>query len=665
MFDIKTMFFDVKILRFTVLFIFLPLELMAAREIPIEDFVRHLDYLNINISPDGTHYAARMRNKGRVVGIVVNRATGKATTSVQGTLGDEITSLRWINNDRLIYTFAEKSAFYDSPSSYGELFAINKDGSKNEMIFGFRADDKKLGTKINKRRKNSYSSHEVISRLKNDPKNILILEHPWEKTLTGWWDTRNKKTIVVRLNTVTGRKYIIENLPHAGATAVADDEGNLLFTTWQDEEGDFQSAYRKNNDAPWQDIKSVFDLNGRVYPVGASQLLGKAWIYAEQGEKLLDNLYEVDFKSQNIRPIYDNLDTDLYRTTFANSVPIFGISYPKKFRYHYVDKNHTLSVAHRKLAKSFKGQEVSIVSSTNDHAEVVFRVTSDVNPGEYFIFDTKTNKADLLWVNQSWIDVAQMLPKQPIELEARDGMILHGYLTLPKKSEKAPLVVLPHGGPFGVRDYWRYESKVQLLASRGYGVLQINFRGSGGYGRTFVESGHRQWGGDLINDIVDATKWVVEQGYADKKNMCIYGASYGGYAALMSAIREPDLFQCAIGHVGVYDLEYLFTKGFYEKLNHSKSFFEKTVGNDLEFLRANSPVNHAEKIKAAIMLVHGSKDLIAPALHTKEMRKNLKKAGKKVKWLQFGKAGHGIRDEKDRAKFYKEVISFLDEHIGD
>ena len=211
------------------------------------------------------------------------------------------------------------------------------------------------------------------------------------------------------------------------------------------------------------------------------------------------------------------------------------------------------------LMRAFPGSNVRITSTTADGSLAIVFVDSDVNPGDYYLFDTKTMRAEFLRATRTWIDPRQMRPRKPIEVTARDGVKLHGYLTQPAGTGPQPLVVLPHGGPHGIRDTWEFDWEAQLLASRGYAVLQINFRGSAGYGMDFETAGYRQWGAGMQDDVTDATRWAIEQKVTEPNRICIFGGSYGAFAALMGAAREPDLYRCAVGYAGIYDLELMLS----------------------------------------------------------------------------------------------------------
>jgi len=244
-------------------------------------------------------------------------------------------------------------------------------------------------------------------------------------------------------------------------------------------------------------------------------------------------------------------------------------------------------------------------------------------------------------------------------------LALHGYLTLPPgvaEPDKLPMVVYPHGGPFGEQDEWRYDGDTQLLAAQGYAVLQINFRGSGGYGRRHRNLGAQEWGKSMQDDLTDATRWAIEQGYADAGRICIYGASYGAYASLMGVAKEPDLYRCAAGYVGIYDLEMMHKRGDIQTSRSGRSYLDEAVGS--EGLAAVSPVNLAGQIKAPVFLAAGGEDQRAPVEHTEAMEKALKKAGVPVQSLIYGDEGHGFFDPAHEREYYTQLLAFFDRHIG-
>jgi len=241
-------------------------------------------------------------------------------------------------------------------------------------------------------------------------------------------------------------------------------------------------------------------------------------------------------------------------------------------------------------------------------------------------------------------------------------------LTLPKgQSSNLPLIVNVHGGPFGIADFWGFNPEAQFFAHHGYATLQVNFRGSGNRGDDFERAGRLQWGKTMQDDVTDATRWAIEQGIADPNRICIAGGSYGGYASLWGVIKEPDLYQCAVGIVGVYDMKW-FREGdgsdFSRNDNAFERFMSSHVSESSEGIEAISPVHHVDKIKADLFIVHGGSDVRVPVDHAYRLRDALGRVGKSYDWMIKEKEGHGFFDVDNRVDLYDQMLSFFDKHIG-
>jgi len=316
------------------------------------------------------------------------------------------------------------------------------------------------------------------------------------------------------------------------------------------------------------------------------------------------------------------------------------------------------------LEQAFPGHTLRVASSTWDAATKMVAVSSDVDPGSFYTFETATKDASFTFGLREKIDPRRMAPMQSVTLQARDGLTLHGYLTRPPAaSGPGPLIVLPHGGPFGIHDEWAFDPEVQLLAAAGYSVLQVNFRGSGHHGRAFQEAGARQWGLAMQDDLTDATRWAIEQGHADAQRICIYGGSYGAYAALMGAAREPALYRCAVGYVGVYDLQLMRSED-RRAGRWVGNWMNEWVGTDAAQLAHTSPNLQADRIRIPVFLAAGGRDEIAPVEHTRRMERALKAAGTPVEALYVSTEGHGFYNPDNRRTYYTKLLDFFATHLG-
>lgn len=306
--------------------------------------------------------------------------------------------------------------------------------------------------------------------------------------------------------------------------------------------------------------------------------------------------------------------------------------------------------------------------SGNPAGTILVHSSGDVDPGSYYLLDAKDFSMRKFGSYHATINPADMRPVEAVTYPARDGLSIPAYLTLPKDGAKAlPTVIMIHGGP-QFRDEWAFDADVQLLASRGYAVLQPQFRGSTGFGRKFETAGYGQWGLAMQDDVSAGVDYLVKRGIADPARVCIYGTSYGGYASLWGLIKTPELYKCGISFAGVTDIEMMFNGD--ADFNSDKIAMElvrSQIGdpkkNKQQFDQV-SPLRHAARISAPVLLMHGREDKRVPYDQAKKMLKALKDNGKQVEWLDFPEEGHGVYQLDNQRIYYKKVLEFLDKHIG-
>jgi len=632
--------------------------------LPIEQFTKYSEFGGIKLSPDGEHAAFLTGKYGRSALVFLALKDKKSTGAVKFPDGFEIYDFNWASNSRVIYELAERFPGRTQPTPTGELVGVNIDGKNQRFIYGYRAGEQQIGSNI-KKRESSFASPEIVSPLFANERNILIAEYPWKETAKYWRYDPYAHPTVFLLDHYSGNKKKVEAVPLAGATVMVDREDRPRFAIGVNSEFKSAVSWKPTPDSKW----TAFDLPGFVEDSLIPHLV------AEDNQSLLisgteegqahNALYRVNLSTKTTSKAFalENADIDYLIKDFAEKNIVGAISYVDKPEVHWINPNDSAAKLYSALQRAFKGQIIRVVSATRDGRLAVVFVSSDVNPGDYYLFDPQTMKADYLASEQRWINPANMRPKEPFTFNARDGLELHGYLTRPASTGPHPMVVLPHGGPHGVRDDWSYDWEVQLLANRGYAVLQVNFRGSDGFGKAFEEQGYKEWGAKMQDDITDATRWAVEKQYATPDRICIYGASYGGYAALMGAVREPTLYRCAIGYAGVYDLELMWSSGDIPVFRGGRDYLKRALGDDRETLRARSPVNNAEKIQIPVLLIHGKEDGRADFDHAKRMKSALEKAGKRFDWMALSREGHGVYDEETRVEVYERILKFLDAHL--
>jgi dipeptidyl aminopeptidase/acylaminoacyl peptidase len=316
-------------------------------------------------------------------------------------------------------------------------------------------------------------------------------------------------------------------------------------------------------------------------------------------------------------------------------------------------------------------EAVNDFSWSNDRQRLVIRSRSDVNPGSFYYFDRATGKLQWVADRMPWIDPKKMSPMTPVRYKARDGLEIPAYLTIPRGSsgKNLPMVAVIHGGPWVPGDEWGFDREVQFLASRGYAVLQPNYRGTSRYGWKHFTSSFKQWGLAMQDDITDGVQWAIDQGYADPKRICIYGGSYGGYATMMGVIKTPDLYKCGINYVGVTDLDLFLTAtwsdfAYSPGLDHEMKDMFGDSAKDAAQLRATSPVLLASRIKVPVMMAYGAADVRVIPEHGMRMRAAMERVGQHPEWMIVEGEGHGYRQIENQVMFYGAMEKFLDKYIG-
>lgn len=638
---------------------------IAVEQIAVEDFVKLPGARNVKISPDGKHLSLVFNKDGEDRLAVLDRATRKPIGQfrVRGE-GKGVGTVRWVNNERLIYTVTESYAWNKQKFANGELIGVNVDGKKHDVIFGYRSGENSTNSRLAKKANNG--NHEIIDMLEDDKKNILIAFYPWKVLGNKWVNNSDVNPIIYKLNTYTGKTRKMGHLAYPNATGITDNNGDVRFSVSVDDDNKLVISYKTSASADWQDW-SAKDFDGsKVVPLSFTADNNQVYIMANAGEGTRA-LYLLDLKSQAVSKVVhdDRVDISrLIRDFSGRRIVAVGtdLGLPE---YQYLDAKDKAANLHLALIGAFKGQDVVLTSATKDGSLAIAYAYSDTNAGSYYLFETKSMKASYLVGQRTWIKAKTMATTESLTIKTRDGSSIYGYLTKPQgKDKNLPLVVLPHGGPHGVRDFWGFDWEVQLLANRGYAVLQLNYRGSDGFGLAYEDIGKGKWGTLMQDDLTDATKAMIESGVADAKRICMFGASYGGYAALMGAVREPELYRCVIGSAGVYNLPMMFTEGDIADRQSGLAYLKEVLGENQADLKSRSPVFNVDKIKANVLLIHGAKDQRAPMEQVESLKAAFDKIGKKYQWMEIGNEAHGYYDEENRLKVYNKVLAFLDANIG-
>lgn len=628
----------------------------ASAQVNVEPYVHKDNFQTIKISPDGRYLAATVPKEDRTGVVVLQRSDLKVTASFALGKNSHVDRVWWVNPERLVISISEKFGLLAEPQPTGELYAINANGRDGEILVGQRVVGAGAGTRINPKKQEKISAF-MVDDLRADDKGVIVSVWPFRVA---------PFTRAERLDVYSGRRTVVALAPVQNAEFVTDGAGEVRFAYGSGSDNANKLYYRDGRDGEWRLINDERLNRRREWPLGFSSDGKLAYLRSEQVDGP-DAIVAFDPASNERQPLLRDpvVDPSVVLYAVDGSSPV-GVMYRgARSRTAFFDEQSADAILYRKLEMAFPDMEVYITSRTNDGALALVEVSGDRNPGDFYVFDTNQGKAAYLLSRGNWFDPDKMASTRAISLGARDGVQLHGFLTIPLGAvQKAlPMVVLPHGGPFGIFETNRFNTEAQLLAKAGYAVLRLNFRGSGNYGREFRQAGALQWGGKMQDDLTDATRWAITQGVADAGRICIYGASYGGYAALMGAAKEPALYRCAAGYVGVYDLP-MMTSVDRRKSKSLATFSDEWVGTDAAMLASTSPNRLADRIRVPVFLAAGGEDEIAPIEHTRKMEAALKQAGTRVESLYYSNEGHGFYVQAHRVEFYQRLLAFLDRNIG-
>lgn len=627
----------------------------------IADFVRHPTYSGAKISPSG-EYLALTVDRGDQDVLTVLRTKDLSVVKVNQ-LPDEksVGQFEWVSPERLIFNSVKKLGRYAQPFGTGEWYGVNADGSQpRPLVFYGTRDATQRGKQVGNER------FQLLDTLPDDDVNVIM-------AVTSPRSNDGVGTELVLFDTLTGRRKSLARAPRENCEIALDAAKAPRFAICYDDEdaeGNYDSQnelYRRGDDGKWTLINSSKSSGKHLSVIGTST---EGLIYANQSDgKKPEALGTIDQATGAFNSLFEDAVSDpAGYITSADGDTILGvITEAGAPRVTMVDEKHPDAEIYASLAGAFPGQLVRFSSATKDGKKIVVSVVSDKNPGELYLYDRDTGKARFLMQGRKWLDPKKMASVKPFSMTTRDGLKIHGYLTIPNGSDgkNLPMIVNVHGGPMGPRDDWAFNWETQMLASRGYLVMQINYRGSGGFGKGFQDMGYGTWATGIMNDIIDATKWTINQGYADGERVCIYGGSFGGYASLMAPTIDQKLYKCAFGYVGAYDIDVQLTKSDTSDRESGRRYMARAFGKTKAEQDAMSPVKHADKFKIPVYLAAGARDPRCPPENTESMNKALIAAGNPPEGMiiQSGEM-HGFYKEENNQRLYTEMLNFFDRHIG-
>jgi dipeptidyl aminopeptidase/acylaminoacyl peptidase len=625
--------------------------------VPVDAFVEPQEYSMPRLSPDGRHVAVNVRIQRGDRKIPTMRIYTLPDLKIVSTIalpGYEIpVNFNWLTNERLVVKKGLELGLREKPVATGEVVAVNLDGSKQEYLYGYKGFKQ---SSRGDRYGDDYGYGTVAHIPDARDGHLLVGSYEWD----------GQRSMLYDINSVNAVRKLVADIPAKGLDFVVQNNGKPRFAYGVDDDYNALLFRLDDSSGDWRRVpgKGL----GRIYVPLAFTPDDRAFYvtHSENGEP--DSIVLEDAASGQRKLVAsDPLGSVNVMEFSARPERPFAVStstgIPKA---RYIDEKSPDAILHKNLSAQFPDAYVHFINFTDDGQQLLFSVASDRDPGSFYLFDKKTGKADLLLSNMPLIDPEAMAERRPVSFNARDGLTITGYLTLPKNpaNKKLPMILLPHGGPFGIADDWYFDTDAQFLASRGYAVLQVNFRGSGNRGFAFREAGYRDWGGKPLEDLADGVKWAAKRADIDGGRVCVYGISYGGYAALMLAAREPSMFKCSVGMAGVYYLPRMYDDDGVKGNKVATSYLKRTLGEDRAALEAASPTTLAASIKVPVLLVHGAKDKTAPIAHGEMMRDALARAGHPAEWIEVANEGHGFYDSEHRKQYFQKLEAFFARHLG-
>ncbi len=607
---------------------------MQVRQIPLEDFFKNPEKSRFQISPDGKYFSFMGPYESRM-NIFVQEIGSDTAIRLTSEKDRDIAGYFWKSPTRIVFL---KDTGGDENF---KLYGVNTDGSNLKCFTDFP----KVRT-------------EIIDDLYDFPDELII-----------GLNKRNPEVFdPYRLNIITGEmKLLAENpgniqgwiLDHAGklraATAIVDGINTQLL--YREKESDkFKPVLTTNFKESVSPLLFTFD-NKNIF---AASNLGR--------DKAAIVVFDIA-NGKELELVYENKDYDVSDLTWSRlNKKLIAVNYESwKLERYYLDEEG--KQMYEKIQKQLGNYSFGITSLTRAEDKFMIRAYSDRSLGGYYVYDKTKDTLQKIAEIAPWLKEDELATMEPVEYLTRDSLKINGYITLPvgytmETAKNLPVVVNPHGGPWA-RDGWYFNPEIQFLANRGYAVLQMNFRGSTGYGRNFWEKSFKQWGLTMQDDVTDGTKWLIDKGIADPKRIAIYGGSYGGYATLQGIVREPGLYAAAVDYVGVSNL-FTFLKTIPPYWKPMLDMMYEMVGNpitdSLQFV-ATSPALNADKMKTPLFVAQGKNDPRVNIAESDQMVDALKKRGITVEYMIKDNEGHGFHNEENRFDFYRAMEKFLSQYL--
>lgn len=607
------------------------------RKIPLEDFFRNSERTAYQLSPDGQYISYMAPYEDRL-NVFVRKVTDDDAAAVRLTSETErsVAGYMWADNERL-------------------LFMKDTAGDENYQLYGVRRDGADL---------RAYTAFpgvrtSLIDDLEEQPSYVMI--------------GMNKRNAEVfdpyRLNIETGELTLLAENPGNIQGWMTDHDGRLRVATAIVDGVNTQILYRDTEEEPFRPVLTT-NFKETVGFMEFSPDNKEVYAATNLGRDKTVLVRMNPATCEELELLYENDRYDISSISYSRKrkrlLSVYCTGHKEPIRYYFDREEEALR---SRIKAHFPDERYGIADSDKAERFYLVYVGGDRTRGSYYLYDAETDKAEKIADLAPWIKKEEMNEMIPVTYTTSDGLLIEAYLTLPnglklEEAHRLPVVVNPHGGPWA-RDCWGYSSEVQFLSNRGYAVFQMNFRGSTGYGRRFLEASYKQWGLKMQDDISEGVQWLIDEGIADPKRVAIYGGSYGGYAVLAGLTLTPDLYACGIDYVGVSNL-FTFMKTIPPYWRPMLEMMYEQVGNpetDAEQLAATSPALHADKIRVPLFIAQGANDPRVNKAESDQMVEALRQRGINVEYMVKDNEGHGFHNQENRFDFYRAMERFLEEYL--
>lgn len=632
----------------------------TAQTISTETFFRFNEFDGIKIAPDGRHLAMSMPREDQSLLVIVDIVSDEVKAQFSTPNRQQVGDFFWANEERIIFSPTISIGGFDTPFLTGEIYALNIDNTRKFRIAGPAPGD--------------LNSYQVSHTLPDDREHIRVVSQEVRRRSVS---RSRPSSVLVDIYSQTynitkrvqaNQRFAVRSpLPWGGL--YSDWSGEVRLALSINENREVEVRYRENSDSDWRDISNAFpetqyDDSGEFLGFSRdNQSIYFLWTAATGTTGLYQ--YRLETGAMELLYSHETFDLSSADVVFSSDrAEVIGVKLIGDLPEQYYFSDHPEVALQQSLDAAFPQERVRITSTTVAGDRAVVFVSGSQRPGNYYLMDVAGPTLTEIGEVNAGLPREEMAEVSPFIIKNREGMLLHGLVTLPKiESDSLPMIVIPHGGPIGVRDVYSFNREAQFFAHHGYAVLHINFRGSGGFGDEFARAGYQQWGAGMIKDISLAVSWAVQNNIADKDRICIMGGSYGAFASLASVVQEPQKYQCAIGYAGVYNLTELSKSDIPFNPGGTK-YLDDAVGDDEEELRRQSPLFHTDKIEVPVFLAHGGEDRRAPVSQFEDLLEALEDNNKEVETLFLRNEGHGFYQLENRTEFYEKALQFVNRHLN-